>query len=113
MAIVEHTYYASFGYHVNMFYAISSRFGTPTDFMVFIWYVLLLFKHLIDTIHAAGLFVIVDLVQSHASPNSEDGLNFFDGSDHQYFPSGEAGNHTLWNSKCFDYSKREVRLKRI
>ncbi|CBK25035.2 uncharacterized protein [Blastocystis hominis] len=97
MAIVEHAYYPSFGYQCNLFYAISSRFGTPTDFM-----------RLVDACHAAGLFVIVDIVQGHASPNVEDGINQFDGSDDLYFAPGEAGNHSQWGSKCFDYRKREV-----
>lgn len=107
MAIVEHAYYASFGYHCNMFYAVSSRYGSPTDFMV--WSNRLNHsQHLIDAIHAAGLFVIIDIVQSHASPNCDDGLNLFDGSDALYFAEGEAGNHKQWGSKCFDYRKREV-----
>ncbi|KAK8794149.1 hypothetical protein WA171_003274 [Blastocystis sp. BT1] len=97
MAIVEHAYYASFGYHCNMFYAVSSRYGTPTDF-----------KRLVDAVHAAGLYVVIDIIQSHASPNIDDGLNCFDGSNHQYFAEGEAGEHRLWGSKCFDYKKREV-----
>ena len=50
----------------------------------------------------------VSLTRSHASPNTEDGLNFFDGSRDQYFAPGEAGDHALWKSKCFDYKKKEV-----
>ena len=52
--------------------------------------------------------MIVDIVQGHASPNVEDGINKFDGSDDLYFAPGEAGNHSQWGSKCFDYRKREV-----
>ena len=50
----------------------------------------------------------VSLTRSHASPNTEDGLNFFDGSRDQYCAPGEAGDHALWKSKCFDYKKKEV-----
>ena len=50
----------------------------------------------------------VCLTCSHASPNTGDGLNLFDGSNDQYFARGEAGDHALWRSKCFDYGKREV-----
>jgi len=63
MAVMEHAYYASFGYHVTNFFACSSRFGTPEEF-----------KHLVDTAHGLGLRVIVDLVHSHACKNEGDGL---------------------------------------
>ncbi|WP_265733606.1 alpha-amylase family glycosyl hydrolase, partial [Acinetobacter baumannii] len=55
MAIMEHPYYASFGYQVSNFYAISSRFGTPEDL-----------KNLINTAHSMGIAVLLDLVHSHA-----------------------------------------------
>jgi 1,4-alpha-glucan branching enzyme len=97
MAIAEHPYYASFGYHVSNFFAVSSRFGTPEDL-----------KYLIRKAHEQGLAVIMDLVHSHTVKNVAEGLNFFDGSDHQYFHPGERGNHPYWDSKCFDYGKREV-----
>lgn len=97
MAIMEHPYYASFGYHVSNFFAVSSRFGTPEEL-----------KELIDTAHGMGLLVIMDLVHSHAVKNINEGLNRFDGSDHHYFHAGEKGEHTAWDSLCFDYSKYEV-----
>ena len=97
MAIAEHPYYASFGYHVSNFFAVSSRFGTPEDL-----------KYLIRKAHEQGLAVIMDLVHSHTVKNVAEGLNLFDGSDHQYFHPGERGNHPYWDSKCFDYGKREV-----
>jgi 1,4-alpha-glucan branching enzyme len=97
MAIAEHPYYASFGYHVSNFFAVSSRFGTPTDL-----------KYLIRKAHEQGLAVIMDLVHSHTVKNVAEGLNLFDGSDNQYFHPGERGNHPYWDSKCFDYGKREV-----
>lgn len=82
MAIQEHPYYASFGYHVSSFYAASSRFGTPYDL-----------KYLIDTAHGAGLRVLIDLVHSHSVKNVLDGLNRFDGTDHLYFHAGPRGEH--------------------
>ncbi|MCX6247834.1 MAG: alpha-amylase family glycosyl hydrolase [Bacteroidetes bacterium] len=97
MAIAEHPYYASFGYHVSNFFAVSSRFGTPGDL-----------KYLIRKAHEQGLAVIMDLVHSHTVKNVAEGLNMFDGSDDQYFHAGERGNHPYWDSKCFDYGKGEV-----
>ena len=97
MGIMEHPYYGSFGYHVSSFYAASSRFGTPDDL-----------KSLIDTAHAMGLRVIMDLVHSHAVKNERDGLSCFDGTDYQYFHSGAKGWHTAWDSRCFDYGKTNV-----
>ncbi|MCR5414001.1 MAG: alpha amylase C-terminal domain-containing protein [Kiritimatiellae bacterium] len=97
MAIMEHPYYGSFGYHVSSFFAASSRFGTPDDL-----------KSLIDTAHGMGLKVIMDLVHSHAVKNERDGLSLFDGTDYQYFHSGAKGWHTAWDSRCFDYGKTNV-----
>ncbi len=97
MAVQEHPYYGSFGYHVSGFYSVSSRFGTPEDL-----------KELVDAAHGLGIAVIMDLVHSHAVKNINEGLNEFDGSSHQYFRYGEAGNHPLWDSKIFDYGKPEV-----
>ena len=97
MAIKEHPYYASFGYHVSNFFAVSSRFGTPEEL-----------KELVDTAHGMGLLVIMDLVHSHAVKNINEGLNHFDGTDHHYFHAGAKGEHIAWDSLCFDYSKYEV-----
>ena len=97
MAVMEHPYYGSFGYHVSSFFAASSRFGTPDDL-----------KSLIDTAHGMGLKVIMDLVHSHAVKNERDGLSLFDGTDYQYFHSGAKGWHTAWDSRCFDYGKTDV-----
>ena len=97
MAVAEHPYYGSFGYHVSSFYAVSSRFGTPEDL-----------KHLVDTAHGLGLRVLLDLVHSHAVKNMLEGLNRFDGTDFQYFHSGPRGEHPAWDSLVFDYSKFEV-----
>ncbi|KAK4705638.1 1,4-alpha-glucan branching enzyme, partial [Phenoliferia sp. Uapishka_3] len=125
MAIMEHAYYASFGYQITSFFAASSRYGwwwgiargqagqgkdnqlttlfpltlsgTPEDLM-----------ELIDTAHGLGLTVLLDVVHSHASINGLDGLNHFDGSDHQYFHSGPKGKHELWDSRLFNYGSHEV-----
>lgn len=97
MAIMEHAYYASFGYQVNSFFAASSRFGTPDDL-----------KELIDVAHGMGIVVLLDVVHSHASMNSLDGLNEFDGSDHLYFHEGAKGRHELWGSRLFNYGSHEV-----
>lgn len=97
MAVMEHPYYGSFGYHVSNFFAPSSRFGTPEEL-----------KALIDTAHSMGIAVIMDIVHSHAVKNVNEGLNEFDGSNHQYFHPGERGYHEGWDSKLFDYGKWEV-----
>ncbi|KAE8154496.1 pectin lyase fold/virulence factor [Aspergillus avenaceus] len=97
MAIMEHAYYASFGYQVNNFFAASSRYGTPEDL-----------KELVDTAHGMGIVVLLDVVHSHASKNVLDGLNMFDGTDHLYFHGGGKGRHELWDSRLFNYGSHEV-----
>ena len=97
MAVMEHPYYGSFGYHVGSFFAASSRFGTPEEL-----------KALIDDAHEAGVAVIMDVVHSHAVRNERDGLSRFDGSFDLYFHSGPRGWHEAWDSRCFDYGRTEV-----
>lgn len=97
MAIQEHPYYGSFGYHVSSFFAPSSRFGTPEEL-----------KHLIDDAHKAGITVIMDIVHSHAVKNETEGLGRFDGSYDLYFHSGARREHQAWDSLTFDYGKDEV-----
>ena len=97
MAVQEHPYYGSFGYHVSNFFAVSSRFGTPDDF-----------KKLVDNAHQLGLRVIIDIVHSHAVKNEIEGLSRFDGTTDLYFRSGERGDHPAWDSRVFDYGKPEV-----
>jgi len=97
MAIQEHPFYGSFGYHVSSFFAASSRFGTPEDL-----------KELIDKAHLEGLKVIIDLVHSHSVKNVNEGLGLFDGSLGQYFHANERRNHRAWDSLCFDYGKDNV-----
>ena len=94
MAISEHPYYGSFGYHVSNFFAVSSRFGTPDDF-----------KRLVDAAHGLGLRVIIDIVHAHAAKNEVEGLGNFAGSPTQYF---KAHDHPAWDSRLFDYGKPEV-----
>ncbi len=97
MAVQEHPYYGSFGYHVSSLFAASSRFGTPDEL-----------KHLIDEAHQMGIMVIMDLVHSHAVKNELEGIGLFDGSPNQFFHEGERRNHPAWDSLCFDYGKPEV-----
>lgn len=97
MAVQEHPYYGSFGYHVSNFFAVSSRFGTPEDL-----------KHLIRTAHSMGIAVVMDIVHSHAVKNFNEGLNQFDGTVYQYFHDGGRGEHPDWDSKLFNYGKWEV-----
>lgn len=97
MAVMEHAYYASFGYQVTNFFAASSRFGSPEDL-----------KELIDEAHRLGISVLLDVVHSHSSKNVEDGLNMFNGTDHYLFHGGVKGNHDLWDSRLFNYSNYET-----
>ncbi len=97
MAVAEHPYYGSFGYHVSNFFAPSSRFGTPEEL-----------KELIRRAHKMGIAVIMDLVHSHYVKNINEGLNELDGTDHLYSPPGDAGNQPYWDSKLFDYGKDQV-----
>ncbi len=97
MAIAEHPYYGSFGYHVSNFFAPSSRFGTPEDL-----------KYLIHKAHLMGLGVIMDIVHSHTVKNYNEGLNDFDGDEGLYTHIGPRGDHPAWDSKLFDYGKTEV-----
>jgi 1,4-alpha-glucan branching enzyme len=93
MALAEHPYYGSFGYHISSFFALSSRFGTPEEF-----------KALVDAAHKENIVILMDIVHSHAVKNIYEGLNKFDGTENQYFNS----DHPAWDSKCFDYARPEV-----
>lgn len=97
MAIQEHPYYGSFGYHVSSFYAASSRFGTPDDL-----------KRLIDDAHKLGLAVIMDIVHSHAVKNENEGLGRLDGTPDLYFYGDGRREHPAWDSLIFDYGKNYV-----
>jgi 1,4-alpha-glucan branching enzyme len=98
MAIQEHPYYGSFGYHVSNFFAASSRFGTPEEL-----------KLLIRTAHELGISVIMDIVHSHSVKNINEGINCFDGTVEQFFNEGDRGNHPYWDSKLFNYGKLSVK----
>lgn len=100
MAVQEHAYYGSFGYHVTNPFAVSSRSGTPEEL-----------KALVDEAHRLGFVVLLDVVHSHISSNADDGLAGFDfgqsrGSN--YFLQGDAGYHRQWDSKLLDYGCYEV-----
>ncbi len=97
MAIAEHPYYGSFGYHVSSFFAPTSRCGTPEEL-----------KELVRRAHEMGIAVIMDLVHAHYVKNLNEGINELDGTDHLYSLPGAAGDQPYWDSKIFDYGKREV-----
>jgi len=97
MAIQEHPYYGSFGYHVTNFFAPSSRSGTPDEL-----------RALIADAHSRGIAVIMDLVHSHAAKNEQEGLARQDGTGYQYFHAGSRREHPAWDSLCFDYGKPQV-----
>ncbi|MEX1300124.1 MAG: alpha amylase C-terminal domain-containing protein [Desulfotignum sp.] len=97
MAVQEHPYYGSFGYHVSSFFAPSSRFGTPEDL-----------KALIDEAHRHGIRVLMDIIHSHSVKNEVEGLSRFDGTLYQFFHDGPKGEHRLWDSRCFDYGRPMV-----
>ncbi len=93
MAVQEHPYYASFGYHVSNFFAASSRFGSPDDL-----------RELINEAHRLDIAVIMDVIHSHSVKNRDEGLAEFDGTE-LYF----RGWHPAWDSRLFDYGKVEVK----
>ena len=97
MAIMEHPYYGSFGYQVSNFFAASSRYGTSKEL-----------KELINAAHEMGIAVLLDVVHSHAVKNTNEGLNEFDGTEYQFFHTGDKGNHSAWGTKLFNYGKNEV-----
>ena len=79
MAIMEHPYYASFGYQVSNFFAASSWYGAPDDL-----------KYLINRAHEMGIYVLLDVVHSHACKNVGEGLNLFDGTPDGAFHAGRS-----------------------
>ncbi|MBQ3669635.1 MAG: 1,4-alpha-glucan-branching enzyme, partial [Clostridia bacterium] len=97
MAIMEHPYYASFGYQVSNFFAPSCWYGEPEGL-----------KRLINTAHEMGMFVLLDIVHSHACSNALEGIASFDGTQEQFFHAGERGHHSAWGTCVFNYGKHEV-----
>lgn len=92
IGVLEHGFYGSFGYQVTSFFAPSSRFGSPHEL-----------QQLVDAAHGYGLLVLFELVHSHASANTREGLSALD-----YFAEGELGWHAEWGTRMFDYTRLEV-----